>query len=114
MADFRMQNEKQVHDPHLLAYADKLLAAFTPPPAPQSSISNERSSHPQSEILSPRELEILYLIADGLTNEQIANRLYLSLYTVKAHVRNIFGKLGASNRTQAVARARELSILQRV
>ncbi len=108
IADFRASMGKSPHN--LLAYADKLLAAFSPPA--QSAISGERSSHQKSEILSPRELEILRIIADGLTNEQVANRLYLSLYTVKAHVRNIFAKLETANRTQAVARARELGLMQ--
>jgi len=106
LADFRFSTEKP--SPRVLAYANKLLAAFTPPTDVQSSTCIQKS-----EILSPRELEILHLIAEGLTNEQIARQLFLSLYTVKAHVRNIFAKLDATNRTQAVARARELSLLQR-
>ena len=60
-----------------------------------------------------REREILQLIADGLTNQEIATRLYLSLHTVKAHARNIYGKLGVKNRTQAVAKGRTLGILSR-
>jgi LuxR family maltose regulon positive regulatory protein len=63
------------------------------------------------EPLSERELEVLRLIAEGLTNPQIAARLYLSLNTVKAHTRNIYGKLDAHSRTQAVARARALGLL---
>jgi LuxR family maltose regulon positive regulatory protein len=102
MADFRFSLGKTPHN--LLAYAEKLLAAF-PSPVPSAS------KNQKSEILTSRELEILRLIADGLTNEQVANRLYLSLYTVKAHVRNIFAKLEAATRTQAVARARELGLL---
>ena len=47
-------------------------------------------------------------MAEGLTNREIAERLYLATTTVKVHARNIYGKLGASNRTQAVARARAL------
>lgn len=104
LADFRFAIGKRPHK--LLTYTDKLLGAFTSLPTSQSAIRNQKS-----EILSPRELEILTLIAAGLTNETIARRLYLSLYTVKAHVRNIFAKLDVANRTQAVARARELSIL---
>jgi LuxR family maltose regulon positive regulatory protein len=107
----RLLIERQPHDHKLFNYADKLLAAF--PSKAQSEIGDERSSHLQSEILTSRELEIIQLIADGLTNEAIATRLYLSLYTVKAHVRNIFAKLDVANRTRAVARARELGILQR-
>jgi LuxR family maltose regulon positive regulatory protein len=61
--------------------------------------------------LSARELEILQLIAQGLSNREIAERLYLALSTVKGHNSNIFGKLGVQRRTEAVARARELGLL---
>jgi LuxR family maltose regulon positive regulatory protein len=63
------------------------------------------------EPLSAREREVLQLMADGLTNGEIATRLYLSLHTVKVHARNIFGKLAATSRTHAVARGRALGIL---
>ncbi len=63
------------------------------------------------EPLSDREIVVLELIASGLTNQAIANRLVLSLHTVKAHTRNIYGKLDVHNRTQAVDRARSLGIL---
>jgi LuxR family maltose regulon positive regulatory protein len=66
---------------------------------------------PLVEPLSERELEVLHAIAAGLTNRQIAARLYLSPNTVKVHNRNIFGKLGANNRMEAVTRARALGIL---
>ncbi|MBN2548673.1 MAG: response regulator transcription factor [Anaerolineales bacterium] len=61
--------------------------------------------------LSPRELEVLRLIAAGLSNQAIADRLFLSLRTVKFHTTNIFGKLGVQNRTQAAACARESGLL---
>jgi LuxR family maltose regulon positive regulatory protein len=61
--------------------------------------------------LSERELEILRLIADGLLNKEIAQRLIISQATVKRHVANIYGKLGVHHRTEAVARARELNLL---
>jgi len=61
--------------------------------------------------LSEREIEVLQLIAQGLSNQEISSRLYLSLNTVKAHTRNIYGKLGVNNRTQAGARARALGII---
>ncbi len=88
-------------------YAGKLLAAFpdaelTAPPAP-----------PPVEMIEPlseRELEILQLIAEGLSNREIAQRLVLSLATVKWHTGNIYGKLSVKNRTQAVARAREMGL----
>jgi LuxR family maltose regulon positive regulatory protein len=60
---------------------------------------------------SKRELEVLALIAEGLSNQEIAERLFLSPQTVKVHVRNIYSKLDVSSRTQAVARASALGLL---
>lgn len=65
-----------------------------------------------AEPLSEREREILQLIAAGLSNSAIAARLVIAPTTVKAHLRNIYGKLAVSSRTQAIARARELHILE--
>ena len=63
------------------------------------------------EPLTDRETEVLRLIAKGLTNPEIATRLFLSLHTVKTHTRNIYSKLGVHTRTEAVATARTLGIL---
>jgi LuxR family maltose regulon positive regulatory protein len=63
------------------------------------------------EPISAREIEVLQLISEGLTNQEIADRLYLSLHTVKGHARNIYSKLGVKNRTQAVTRGKVLGIL---
>ena len=60
--------------------------------------------------LSLRELEVLELIASGSSNRQIADKLFISLHTVKTHVRRIHGKLGVERRTHAVARARMLGL----
>ncbi len=63
------------------------------------------------EPLSERELEVLGLIAAGLSNQEIAGRLVVAVSTIKTHVNNIYGKLNVRNRTEAVARARELKLL---
>ena len=64
-----------------------------------------------TEPLSQRELEVLRLIVDGATNQEIAHELVLTVNTVKRHISNIFGKLHVSNRAQAIARAHELNLL---
>lgn len=69
------------------------------------------ADQPLLEPLTRRELEILDFIAQGLSNNAIAERLFLALTTIKGHNQNIFGKLGVKRRTEAVARARELGIL---
>ena len=68
---------------------------------------------PESAIkpLSPRELEVLQQLAAGRSNREIANELFLSLNTIKAHTRRLYAKLEVNNRTQAVARARALHLL---
>ncbi|WP_420630268.1 LuxR C-terminal-related transcriptional regulator [Candidatus Leptofilum sp.] len=105
------------------SYVKRLLAAF--PTAAAKSIhlniqakiqkpklvQNSAEALEIVEPLSERELEVLQRISEGLTNREIAERLYLSLNTVKVHTRNIYGKLGVHNRTQAAAKARELGIL---
>ena len=63
------------------------------------------------EPLSARELEVLNLLAVGNTNQEIARKLIVSPGTVKAHTANIYRKLDVANRTEAVARARQLEIL---
>jgi DNA-binding CsgD family transcriptional regulator/tetratricopeptide (TPR) repeat protein len=61
--------------------------------------------------LTARELEVLHLIAEGLSNPAVAERLIISVGTVKAHTENIYTKLGVNNRVQALSRARELHLL---
>ena len=61
--------------------------------------------------ISPRELEVLELIAKGLSNQQIADTLFLSLSTIKTHIANLFFKLDVTRRTQAVERAKKLSLI---
>jgi DNA-binding NarL/FixJ family response regulator len=66
-----------------------------------------------AEALTERELEVLRLVADGDSNQDIARKLFVSLATVKTHINHIFGKLDAESRVQVVARARGLGLLQR-
>ena len=80
-------------------------------PKPVLSIANVSKIQNLIDPLSERELEVLRLMAVGLSNQEIANRLIISVPTVKKHGSNIFGKLQATNRTEAVALARHLRLL---
>ncbi|KPV49563.1 LuxR family transcriptional regulator, partial [Kouleothrix aurantiaca] len=64
-----------------------------------------------AEALTPREREVLRLIAAGASNQAIAQQLVLTLGTVKKYANSIFGKLGVRSRTQAIVRGRELGLL---
>ena len=93
-------------------YVNKLLSAFSLQDVVDQSPSP--ASAPQSlpvEPLSERELEVLGLLAYGATNQEIAGELVIAVTTAKKHVSNIIGKLEVSNRTQAVARGRELNLI---
>jgi ATP/maltotriose-dependent transcriptional regulator MalT len=95
-------------------YTGKLLAAFEAEGRidPDNSLRpTPPASQPLAEPLSDRELEVLHLIAQGLSNREISERLFLAITTVKGHNRNIFRKLQVRRRTEAVARARELGLL---
>jgi LuxR family maltose regulon positive regulatory protein len=95
----------------LKAYTKKLLDAFEM--SREEDVNQATSMQPEClvEPLTGREVEVLGLIASGLSNQQIAERLVLSEGTVKTHTHNLYGKLGVSSRTQAIARAKELHIL---
>jgi LuxR family maltose regulon positive regulatory protein len=96
------------------AHARRLLAAF--PAAQPEQADGSRTHAPERKLIEPlsdRELEVLQLVAEGLRNRDIADRLFLSLNTVKAHTRNIYGKLNVHSRTQAVARSQTLGLLPR-
>jgi predicted ATPase/DNA-binding CsgD family transcriptional regulator len=77
----------------------------------ENDTSHKAANHALLEPLSERELEVLHLIAQGLSNRDIARRLVLSMGTVKVHTRNIYGKLGVGSRTQALAQATKLKLL---
>jgi len=72
---------------------------------------NRPKAQPLAEPLTERELEVLRLMASGATNQDIAEKLYIGLGTVKHHVRAVFAKLGARDRVQAVLIAQELNLV---
>jgi LuxR family maltose regulon positive regulatory protein len=86
-----------------LSYAKKILFVFkagTPP-----------KIEDLLDPISDRELEVLHLIAAGLSNREIAEKLFISLNTVKTHTKNINSKLDVNSRIKAVARAKELGLI---
>jgi LuxR family maltose regulon positive regulatory protein len=95
------------------AYVGNILAAFSRVQSQDSARGEQPAADwpPGNEPLSRRELEILRLIAEGCSNQEIAERLVLSLNTVKKHTSNIFTKLGVNSRTQAIARSHQLKLL---
>jgi len=92
-------------------YTDKLLAAFEAEKRKSEDKPDLPPAQPLIEPLSQRELKILQLVAQGLSNREIGERLFLALDTVKGHNRKIFDKLQVQSRTEAIARARELGLL---
>ncbi|MEM7114323.1 MAG: LuxR C-terminal-related transcriptional regulator [Chloroflexota bacterium] len=92
-------------------YAQRLLGKFVAQELFAASQENSLHHDTLIEPLSQRELEVLQLIAQGLSNREISERLFLALSTVKGHNRILFGKLHVQRRTEAVARARELGLL---
>ncbi|MDO9087936.1 MAG: LuxR C-terminal-related transcriptional regulator [Anaerolineaceae bacterium] len=96
----------------LFGYVEKLLAEFPQPTELQIQKSKFENPKPeQIDHLSNRELEVLRLIAQGLSNDEITQKLFVALSTIKGHNLRIFAKLQTRSRTEAVARARELGLL---
>lgn len=94
-------------------YVASLLSAFEleTPARPPSPVSTPTAATSLVEPLSERELEVLQLMAAGLSNHEIADKLIIGVGTVKSHVHSILGKLDARDRTQAVIKAQELKLL---
>jgi LuxR family maltose regulon positive regulatory protein len=125
IADCRLQTarrthgESNAHSDKLLAYIDTLLAAFSEGLEARdlrlADAVSASSLKPQAstlvEPLTERELEVLRALAAGLSNRAIAQQFYLSVATVKVHLKHIYGKLAVHSRMQAVACARELNLL---
>lgn len=107
-------------DTAVAPYVQQILAAIDPAPVMMEEEEEEGENGREAgadlgqwlaEPLSDREMEVLALVAEGLTNREIGARLVISPATVKKHVENIHGKLYVRRRTHAVARARELGLL---
>ena len=95
-------------------YVDALLAAFrgsSGSRALNTGAGTPSITRPLPEPLSQRELEVLQLVAAGESNREISGQLFVTVDTVKKHLTHVFNKLGVGNRTQAVARARELKLI---
>ena len=84
--------------------AEEPLTVHTAPFRPKEQVLEQLG-------ITPREMEVLELIAQGLSNQEIANRLFVSLNTVKTHTSNVFSKLDAQRRTQAIQKAKMLGLL---
>jgi LuxR family transcriptional regulator, maltose regulon positive regulatory protein len=106
------RDQSPTPDTATLEYA-RLLLTTAPLESADAGLSGIRtaSGNVLIEPLTARESEVLLLLAEGKSNREIADRLVVTLDTVKKHLTRIFGKLGAVSRTQAVARARELGLL---
>ncbi len=106
----RLLSEAATHG-RMPDYIGKLLALFEAKEQKSEAASHPPPAQSLIEPLSRRELEVLHLIAQGLSNQEISERLFLALDTVKGHNQKIFGKLQVQRRTEAVARARALGLL---
>jgi LuxR family maltose regulon positive regulatory protein len=98
----------KLDDKQLVAYARRILALLEPQ---LNGLSSSIGAQSLIDALSEREMEVLRLLAQGLSNQEIARELFVALSTVKGHNLRIFAKLQAKSRTEAVARARELGLL---
>jgi LuxR family transcriptional regulator, maltose regulon positive regulatory protein len=100
-----------IQEPELARYVRGLMGAFVQEQATMPA-SSSLGFPSLLEPLTSQEQRVLHLLADGASNQQIAEHLVVSLVTVKKHMTNLLGKLGAANRTQAIARAREYGLLK--
>jgi LuxR family maltose regulon positive regulatory protein len=93
-------------------YVQRLLAALGVPKMPTSD-SNGCQDHVQTlvEPLSERELEILRLIAAGMSNQEITQQLVIAMSTLKTHINHLYSKLNVRSRTQAIVQGRALDLL---
>jgi ATP/maltotriose-dependent transcriptional regulator MalT len=109
----------------LVSYAQRLLAACAPQVVPgatlpgrqavtangEGAVTGAASSSTSTEPLSEREMDVLRLLDEGLSNREIAERLFLSLGTVKTHIHNLYAKLDVPDRQHALMRAHRSGLL---
>jgi LuxR family maltose regulon positive regulatory protein len=113
----RLLAEFKPHNNDMSQYVDQILAAFEEDEGGRRQEEKDNiqpsafSIQPLIEPLTNRELDIVELLAQRLSNQEIADRLFISPHTVKTHNKNIFAKLNVKNRRQAIARARELGLI---
>ena len=110
--------ERLAPDPHL-EIVDRIdeaevVMSLPPPPSSADGLRRDRllKEYGPIEALTAREHDVLALLSDGLSNRDIAARLDISEHTVKFHLASIFGKLGASTRTEAVQRGLRLGVIE--
>jgi LuxR family maltose regulon positive regulatory protein len=108
----KLREEKRKTGP--TSYLDRVLAAFPKQHLASQPTRMAKQTPAQSllEPLSERELQVLYAMAKGASNQEIAQELVIAVDTVKRHVHHIFAKLGVQNRVQAVRQARKLGLTQ--
>jgi LuxR family transcriptional regulator, maltose regulon positive regulatory protein len=117
LIEYRRSFENQLGSSkhELTSYVDKLLSAFPLSSEMQKAIQNKSEDRTANDSLedplSQREIEVLRLIAQGLSNREISERLFLALNTVKGYNQKIFNKLHVQSRTEAIVRVRELDLL---
>ncbi len=97
---------RQLHSVTWIGKVEALLQELKPEASPPF----KSTKLPDGEVLSPRELEILQLLKSALNGPEIADRLIVSLNTVRFHTKNIYQKLGVNNRLEAIRRAKELGL----
>lgn len=108
----RIEKQSRSQPERLYEYTGKILAAFSPPATSasfQSAIQNRKTEIPG--LLSAREMKVLRLLPSELSTAEMADELVVSVNTLRTHLKNIYDKLGAHSRYEAIARARELGLL---
>ena len=100
-----LQKQGVIKSPLDARYVQALLDAF------QIELGEAALAGTTPDLLTEREVDVLTVLAEGASNKEIAERLIVAPSTIKQHLKNIYGKLGVHNRTQAVDRGRELGLL---